>query len=294
GSAVIGELIARQHHVHALVNRRKLDDFGSAVHSYRGDLFDSRALDEAMDGCDAVMHLVGIIMEHPSRGITFERIHFEGARNVIDAAIRNGVKRFVHMSALGVRLDAVSNYHKTKYRAEEYLRGSNLEWTIFRPSMIHGRRGEFMQMEAKWARRKAPPFLVMPYFGAGLLGRGGAGMLQPVYVNDVARAFVDAMEKNQTIGETYPLGGAEQLSWPEMHRAVARAVMGHPRWVLPIPAWYAKILARIGVGKLAGFNRDQIVMSQGENTCDLTKFEHDFGLSPVGFEQSLSSYAGSL
>src|SRR5437660_5094244 len=188
GSAVVEELIARQHPVHALVHRREIQGFGDQVRSFRGDLFDDKILDEALRGCDAVIHLVGIIMEKPSKGITFQRIHFQGAKNVIDAAVRNGVKRFIHMSALGVRPDAVSEYHKTKYQAEEYLRASPLEWTIFRPSLIHGSRGEFMQLEAKWARRKAPPFLFMPYFGRGPLGFGGAGMLQPVYVGDVARA----------------------------------------------------------------------------------------------------------
>src|SRR5947207_2723585 len=80
---------------------------------------------------------------------------------VVDAALRNGVRRFVHMSALGTRPGAVSAYHKTKFAAEQYLRHSGLDWTIIRPSMIHGPRGELMQMEAAWARYKAPPFLFM-------------------------------------------------------------------------------------------------------------------------------------
>src|SRR5206468_414885 len=120
-----------------------------------------------------------IIMEKPSKGITFERIHFEGAKNVIDAAVRNGVRRFVHMSALGVRADAVSTYHRTKFAAEQYLRASGLDWTIFQPSLIHGPRGEFMRMEALWARGMLPPFLFMPYFGGGFMGWRGAGKLQP-------------------------------------------------------------------------------------------------------------------
>ena len=72
-----------------------------------------------------------------------------------------------------------------QYHAEQDVRASGLEWTIIRPSMIHGPGGEFMNMEARWARRTAPPFLFMPYFGAGMFGRGGAGALQPVYVGDV-------------------------------------------------------------------------------------------------------------
>jgi NADH dehydrogenase len=291
GSAVVDELLARRHPVHALLNRRPVTE---NARTFRGDLFDNAVLDEAMRGCDAVIHLVGIIMEHPSKGITFQRIHFDGAKNVIDAAVRNGIKRFIHMSALGVRPDAVSDYHTTKYRAEEYLRATGLDWTIFRPSMIHGPRGEFMQMAAKWSRMQAPPFLFMPYFGAGFLGFGGAGMLQPVYVNDVARAFVDALENPRTIGEAYLLGGTEQLTWPELHRTISQAIVGRKRWTFPLPVWKAKLLAAIGLGKVAGFNRDQIIMSQEDNTCDLTKFEQDFGWTPRGFEESLKSYAALL
>jgi NADH dehydrogenase len=160
--------------------------------------------------------------------------------------------------------------------------------------MIHGPRGEFMQMAAKWSRMQAPPFLFMPYFGAGFLGFGGAGMLQPVYVNDVARAFVDALENPRTIGEAYLLGGTEQLTWPELHRTISQAIVGRKRWTFPLPVWKAKLLAAIGLGKVAGFNRDQIIMSQEDNTCDLTKFEQDFGWTPRGFEESLKSYAALL
>ncbi len=294
GSAICTELIARQHSVNALIHRQAQENPPDRLQVFRGDLFDDKTLDEGMRGCDAVVHLVGIIMEKPSQGITFERIHFQGARNVIDAAVRNRVKRFVHMSALGVRPDAVSDYHKTKFRAEEYLRASPLEWTIFRASMIHGPTGEFMKMEAKWSRKSAPPFLFMPYFGAGFLGTRGAGMLQPVYVGDVARAFADAVEKRRTVGEVYPLGGPDEVSWPELHQTIAQAIVGHKRWVMAIPVWKAKLLAAIGIGKLAGFNRDQIIMSQEDNTCDLSKFEEDFGWTPRGFEEALKEYAAQL
>jgi NADH dehydrogenase len=247
-----------------------------------------------MEGCDAVIHLVGIIMENRSKGVTFDRMHVQATRNVVDAAKGARVRRFIHMSALGSRPDAVSTYHKTKYAAEEYVRASGLEWTIFRPSLIHGPKGEFMQMESKWARYVAPPFLFMPYFGAGLLGSGGAGSLQPVLVSDVARAFVDAIANRKTIGEIYLVGGPDQVTWPELHHAVSQEVVGRKRLAIPMPVWKAKLLAAVGIGKLAGFNRDQVIMSQEQNTCDITKFVEDFGFTPAGFRPSLHEYAAQL
>jgi len=294
GKAVVDELLSREHEVIALTHRRKIQSEDRRVKYVQGSLSDAEALDEGIRGCDAVIHLVGIIMERPSQGVTFERIHFQGTKNVIDATLRAGVKRYLHMSALGTRPDAVSEYHKTKYRAEEYVRSSGLAWTIFRPSMIHGPGGELLQMEVAWARKKAPPFLFMPYFGRGALGRGGAGKLQPVHVQDVARAFVDAIDKPQTVGEVYPLGGPEQLTWPEFHHTIAGAVVGHKRWVMALPAWFPKALTHIVPRRLLPFNRDQVIMSQEENTCDISKFVGDFGWEPRGFRKSVAQYAREL
>ncbi len=151
-----------------------------------------------------------------------------------------------------------------------------------------------MQMEANWARGKAPPFLFMPYFGAGALGRRGAGKLQPVYVKDVARAFVQALASPKTIGEVYPLGGPDQLTWPELHRTSAEAIVGRRRWVMPMPAWKAKLLTHVVPPPLLPFNRDQVIMSQEDNTCDLAKFRADFGWEPQRFEPTLREYAGKL
>lgn len=298
GSAVIDELLRRDYAVNALVNRRPLQIKDDRVRSIPGGLFNAKALAEGLSGCDAAIHLVGIITEKPSRGVTFERMHFDATRRVVDAAKAAGVRRYVHMSALGVRPDAVSDYHKTKFRAEEYVRASSLDWTIFRPSLIHGPGGEFMRMEAMWARKRMPPPLLftpfMPYFGAGMLGRGGAGKLQPVYVGDVARAFADALEKPETVGEVYLLGGPTTYTWPELHQAVAQAVVGHRRWVMPMPVWKAKLLAGAGLGPLLGFNRDQVIMSQEDNTADASKFVADFGWQPRPFEPTLNGYARQL
>jgi NADH dehydrogenase len=294
GSAVIDELLSRNYTVNALSHRRSIKSEGDAVRTVPGGLFDAAALGEGMRGCEAVIHLVGIIMEKPRHGITFQRIHVEGTRSVVDAAVRNGIKRYVHMSALGTRPGAVSTYHRTKFAAEQYVRESGLEWTIVRPSFIHGPRGEFMQMEAKWARFSAPPFLFMPYFGAGLMGFGGAGRLQPVYVKDVARAFVDALANRKTIGEVYLLGGSEKVTWPQLHRIASTAITGRPRRSFPIPAWSAKIQAALLPNALLGFNRDQVIMSQEDNTCDITKFVDDFGWTPQPFEPTLKSYASQL
>jgi len=294
GSAIVEELVRRSVAVNALVHRRNASPLGGKVRVIRANLLDSAGLDDSISGCATVIHLVGIIKEMPKAGITFDRLHVQATRNVVESAKRVGVKRFIQMSALGARADGASEYHKTKWKAEEIVRGSGMDWTIFRPSLIHGPGGQFMRMEARWVRKQAPPYLFMPYFGAGISGLGGAGRLQPVYVLDVARAFVDAIANLKTVGRSYGLGGAERLSWPEMHRAAAGAILGRKRAVLPIPAWYGRMLAAIVPGSLLPFNRDQIVMSQEDNTCDVSDFQRDFGWTPLGFAEALREYSARL
>ena len=130
-------------------------------------------------------------------------------------------------------MDAASDYHKSKYGAEQYVRGSGLDWTIFRPSMIHGPKGEFMQMVNKWVHKKAPPFFAMPYFKGRT--HGGPPLIQPIFVKDVARAFVEALSNVKSIGEVYPIAGTQRFTWPEFYRLSSRLIRGKERMVSGIP-----------------------------------------------------------
>ena len=292
GSAVLRELKKNGYEINALTSRKTLGGNGETKH-FAGSLFDPTVLDAGMRGCDAVIHLVGIIMEKPSQGVTFERIHYEGTLAVVDAAKRNGVRRYVQMSALGARPNAVSDYHKTKFKAEEYVQAGGLESTILRPSMIHGPEGEFMKMEAMWARKRAPaPLFFQPFMH--YFGGKKAGLLQPIFVDDVARAFVESLKNDKTIGKIYPIGGPDIITWPQLHETVAQAVVGHHRLVAAIPIPIAKLLITTGIAQVLGFNRDQLIMSQEDNTCDLAEFVNDFGWTPRAFAPLVMKYGKEL
>jgi uncharacterized protein YbjT (DUF2867 family) len=283
GKAVIKALLDRGHSIHALVKNKPIDIASDRVKSFKGDLFDNSILETALRDCDAAIHLVGIIRQHPSRGITFDRIHYQGTVHVVDAVKRAGIRRYIHMSALGANPKAESIYLRTKFQAEEYVRASGLNWTIFEPSLIHGPGGEFTQMQEAWARGKSVPFFFMPYFGGGF-------KIQPVFVEDVARAFAESLENPKTVGETIPIGGPEQMSWPKMHHIASGVIVGHPRLTVPVPAWYAKAITHVLPSALLPFTHDQVLMSQQDNVCDLTRFTDTFGWMPQAFESSLRSY----
>lgn len=309
GRYVVRELIARGLHPVCLVRDKSVfvdrmrqfpPDKYTAV---GGSMFDDAALAGAATGADAVIHLVGIIQERPMMGQTFERVHVEGTRRVVGAAKAAGVRRFVHMSALGTRQGAAAEYHRTKWQAEAIVRESGLDWTIFRPSIIHGHDGEFMQMMRTFVCDALVtsmgfipvPFPVVPYFGRG------DKRLQPVDVRDVAACFVGALLRPETAGKVFDLGGPEAVSWKELYRICRETIPGAKAWkpVVSTPVPVAKLLART-VMKLPvlpmalRFNVGQVQMSQEDSVCDIGPVEKAFGIKLRDFRTELKQYAAMI
>lgn len=309
GRWVVRELVARGHQAVCLVRDRQR--FArlmrqlppDRVETVAGDLFDDAVVRQGASGCDAVIHLVGIIAENRLRGQTFERIHVEATRRLVDAAGADGVKRFVHMSALGTRPGAVSEYHRTKWAGENIVRQSGLDWTIFRPSLIHGPDGEFMQMMRTFVCDSMvpafgflpSPFPVIPYFG------DGQKRLQPVAVQDVAACFVAALSTPGSIGKVYDLGGPRAMSWKELYRTCRELIPCAKQWkpMVGIPVPVAKAMAET-VMKLPilprslRFNSGQVQMSQEDSVCDVRPVEETFGIRMRDFREELASYAPQI
>ena len=132
---VVQRLLSRGHTVRVLA-RGTRPGLAMATETVPGSVLRPETLPAACGGVDAIIHLVGIISEVGDQ--TFERVHTEGTRNILQAAQSEGLRRFIHMSALGTRPNAVARYHRSKWMAEEAVRSSGLDWTIFRPSLIYG------------------------------------------------------------------------------------------------------------------------------------------------------------
>ena len=139
GSYLIKELVANGFIPKVLVresSEKKLLH-GDKCSIITGEISSIEKINETISGTEAVIYLVGIIREFPKKEITFEELHFQGAKRCIKTALDLGIKRFILMSANGVKPDG-TDYQKTKYMAEQYLKNSVLNWTIFRPSLIFG------------------------------------------------------------------------------------------------------------------------------------------------------------
>jgi uncharacterized protein YbjT (DUF2867 family) len=273
GHAVVRALLHHGFLVRCLVRRgseAELRGFES-IDRVPGDVLKPEGLAEAVEGCAAVIHLVGIIREHRARGITFERLHPLATANMLGVAHEAGVKRYVHMSALGTRADARARYHRTKWEAEEVVRASALEWTIFRPSIIYGAGDELVSMLARLVRR-AP---VVPVLGSG------ETRLQPIAVEHVAEGFVRALRTPMSVGQTYEVAGPATYRFVELLDLIGAAI-GRPRVrKVHVPLGLVSAATR-ALGWLPFFpvTSDQLIMLGEDNVTDPMRFYTDFGIAP--------------
>ena len=268
--------------------------------SVRGEVTDADAVQRAAQISQAAIHLVGIIIQRRLRGQTFRKIHVRGTEQVIEGARRGGVRRFVHMSALGTRPEAASRYHQTKWEGEQRVRESGLDWTVFHPSLIHGPEGEFMRLIKRLVCGYMPPMI--PYFG------NGRARVQPVLVTDVAHCMVDALFRPEAVGQAYPLGGPETYSWIKLYDTCRKLIPQAKRWkpMLRQPVLFAKLIAAVSGPPMAlaeilfpslgifRFDSGQVQMSQEDNVCDHTLAEKTFDLRMRPFAEELAGYADRI
>lgn len=195
--------------------------------------YDGQALAGAIAGCDAVVNLVGILNEKGDRGDGFQLAHVGLTCTVLEACATAGIGRYLHMSALNAAPVATSHYLRTKGEAERSVRASACAWTIFRPSVIFGAGdGLFCRFEA--LTRLAP---VLPLACANT-------RFQPVYVGNVAEAFVRALVERRTVGQSYDLGGPAVMTLADIVRTVLRATRRR-RLVVPLGMLASRLQAEI-------------------------------------------------
>lgn len=236
-----------------------------------GDVTVRESVENAAQGTDAIVHLVGIIREFPGKGITYEKLHVDATRNALQAAKKWGITRYVHMSALGAEPGGITGYFDTKGRAEELVRESGLDWTIFRPSVIFGPGDQFVN-ELSATFRKVPFF---PVPG------DGEYRLQPIFVGDVAKGFADAVARTDLAGRIFEIGGPERFSYNDLVDRIAEWG-GRKIRKVHVPVSRMARLVRF----LSRFERfpvtvDQLAMLLSESVCDGAPYYSAFSFDPL-------------
>ncbi len=280
GKHVVRSLLARGFLVRCLVrpgSEGGLRGFES-IDRVPGDVLRPEHLAPSAEGCAAVVNLVGIIREHGAHGITFDRLHVQATLNMLALAKAAGITRYLQMSALGARPDARSRYHQTKWRAEEAVRQSGTDWTIFRPSIIFGPGDEFMSRLAGMIRRLP----AVPVLGDGMY------RLQPISVEHVAEGIVRALLAGASAGQTYDVAGPRPQRFVEILDHIG-AALGRPRVrKVHVPLGAVKMVTRaLQWLPLYPLTMDQIAMLEEESVADPTAFYRDFDITPEPLAEGL-------
>jgi uncharacterized protein YbjT (DUF2867 family) len=278
---------------------KPMGDVGQIV-PMKVDVRDPRAVRAAVEHADAVVNLVGILFERGRR--TFASLHVQAPAEIAQAARAAGVKRLVHVSALGADAGSPALYARTKRLGEQQAAAAFPEATIVRPSVVFGPEDGFFNRFAMLAR-----FLpALPVFGAiprlerrpeggariNLLGDGGV-RFQPVYVGDVAEAITRMLGDPATKGRTYELGGPRVYSFKQLMELVL-AETGRKRWLVPVPLGLAEIQASLlSLLPLPTplLTRDQVLLMRRDNVVSPGAAGlQDLGIAPTAAEMILPTY----
>lgn len=228
GSHITRVLVRAGKPVRALVHNRQRAELegrllGLDVEWSEGDVTRPETLVIAFRGARAIVHTVAIAIEKGGRD--YESINYQGTVNVVEAAKAAGIQRLMNISQLGADSKLPYRFLASKGKAQEYVAGSGLDWTAFRPSVIWGPEDEFANTFAKLVLITP---LIFPIVG------DENSRFQPVWVEDVAACVLEALDDPQTIGKEYELGGPEVLTLEEIERRTMEAV-GARRWMIRFP-----------------------------------------------------------
>ena len=259
--------------------RARLPDLaGDQIEVVEGDVSRSETLRGVMDGCEAVVHLVAIIEEEG--GATFDGVIRQGTVNVVDEAKRAGVRRFIHMSAMGVRHDPAYGYFEAKWQAEQAVQASGIPWTIFRPSVIFGPGDGFINVLAGLV--KAAP--IIPVVGSG------ESKFQPVSVAEVAKAFVRALDDPATAGRIYELGGGKVYTYEQLLDAIA-AKLGKKKPKVHVPVGLMRPVVKLSKPLPKALRppvtEEQLKMLAIDNASDQSATAQLIGRPPIRLEDGI-------
>ena len=238
------------------------------------DVHDAAQLARLFEGMDAVINLVGILHEQGRQ--TFQRVHVDLPRKVIEAARIAGVERLLHMSALNAAPDGPSAYLRSKGEAEMAVQAGGLQTTLFRPSVIFGAGDHFLNMFAKLARWVP----VLPLACAD-------AKFQPVWVENVAQAYLHSLNDASSIGQRYDLCGPQVYRLRELVMFAAACRGRHPL-IVPLPNAVAYLQASVMEWlPVKLMTRDNFHSMQQDNVCNCA---FPFGITPASLEDIAPQY----
>jgi uncharacterized protein YbjT (DUF2867 family) len=271
GSHLVPHLVGRGHRVRAVSRTGRRLDWPPEVEAVAGDVETGAGLDDALRGTDALVHLVAIPRE--LHGRRFAEVNVLGVERVIEAARRNQVARIVHLSALGVADDPHLGFLFSKWRGEQLVRESGLDWRVLRPSLLFGPGDGFFNLIKTTLTWWSPGVVAIP-------GTGNQ-RFQPLSVHDLALAVEACLTDPARASSVYELGGPEYVTYGDIVDRVMRAT-GKRRLKLtvPVPLISAVTSVTDRILPILPVSHDQVSSLSRPNYAEIGAFERAFGIEP--------------
>ena len=249
----------------------------------RADVTQPSSLSGKLAGFDAVVMAVQLPnypIEQPRKDLTFDRYDRQGTENVLEEAVRSGVRRFVYLSGAGADPASPKPWYRAKGRAEAAIRRSALDHLILRPSWAYGPEDNALNKFAAIARFSP----VIPRFGLR------AQRIQPVFVEDVAQAVSKAFQTEDAWGRALEIGGPHVMSMSEVIKVMCD-VMDKKRWVLPVPIPLAKLgTAPLTLLPTPPMSPGGVEFAAQDGVVDTTELEAVLDIQPMSFREGLARY----
>jgi NADH dehydrogenase len=253
---------------------RKINNY-EGLEVIEGDILDKEVLYKATQNIDTVIHLAAVIKSSNPKEIT--AINVEGTKNLVEACIKNRIKKIIYMSSLDATLNRTNTYGRTKLMGEEIIKNSGIDYIILRPSLIYGRGSKDISLLSKFIAKH----FIIPVIGSG------NGKLQPVYVDDVCEIilkFISSDRKNKT----YFIAGEQKVTLNDLIDNIARlfskkVIKLHiPLWLLIFPLKFHSFII-----KNSQLNYESLRLLDLDKTCEIDDLKKDFNFNPIGLETGL-------
>lgn len=290
GSHLVASLCENGFEVRALVHKGAKEKDIRFLKSLNAKVFvadldnDSDQLNTAFSGAQAVVHLIGSIA--PPKGETMQNLHVNQTRRLVKLCKDNQVKKVIMVTALGSSSSAASNYHATKFQAEELLRTSGLNFVILRPSLIFGR--QVGERDSKLVARLIQAIESKPIVP---LINGGVNLIQPIFIGDLVDALIAAINRDDLINQTYELGGANVISMKQFVDMLMET-LSVKKPIVNLPTPLATLLATCmeATSRVPLISRDQVRIAKNNNVCSTNDLSMKLGIEPRHIKLGLNTY----
>lgn len=296
GAGALPELLKQGHSLRLLSRaaEKSAREYPGPVEAFPGDVTAPETLKGAADGCEAIVHIAGIVEERPPE-TTFEKVNVAGTQHILREASRARVRRFIYISSLGADSGS-SEYHKSKLRAEEFVRDSELDWLILRPGNVYGPGDDVLSLLLKIVRTLP----IVPLVGAG------DQPFQPIWFEDLGRVIARALDRKDLSRETLEVAGTEIVTAREVIGEFSRITGRSPKTVA-LPEWLAQAgteladslptgwIERLGLKRPLNASKLQMLLDENIiRSPERNALTSIFALEPTPLSRGLVLLADSL